>query len=94
MRLFDLSGQVALITGSTRGIGLATAHAMAEAGAKVVVSSRKAEICETVAGDIATKGGEAIAIPANISEDDALDGLVAKTLSHWGGSTAWSATRR
>ena len=84
MRLFDLSGQVALITGSTKGIGLATAHAMAEAGAKVVISSRKAEVCETVANDIAAKGGEAVAIPCNISEDAAVEELVAKTLSHWG----------
>lgn len=84
MRLFDLSGQVALVTGSTRGIGKATAAAMAEAGAKVVISSRKSDACEAVAEEIRSAGGDAVAIPCNISEDAALEELVDKTLAHWG----------
>lgn len=78
--LFDLTGQTALITGSTRGIGKAIAEAMAEAGANVVISSRKAEACDAVAEEINAKGGgKAVAIPANISDDADIDALVAKT---------------
>lgn len=84
MRLFDLSGKVALITGSTRGIGKAIAVAMAEAGAKVVISSRKADACDRVAAEIAERGGETIAVPCNVSEDGDLERLVSATLDHWG----------
>jgi NAD(P)-dependent dehydrogenase (short-subunit alcohol dehydrogenase family) len=52
MSLFDMTGQVALITGSSRGIGKAIAEEMAEQGAKVVISSRKQDACETVAAEI------------------------------------------
>lgn len=77
MSLFSLDGQVAVITGSTRGIGRAIAGRMAEAGAKVVISSRKAEACETAAAEInAAHPGAAIAVPANISSKDQLKHLV------------------
>ena len=52
MSLFDLTGKVAVVTGSTRGIGRAIAERMAEHGAKVVISSRKGDVCETVAQEI------------------------------------------
>ena len=71
--LFDLSGKVALITGSTRGIGRAIAEAMAARGARVVISSRKPEACERVAGEI---GAAAVPIPCNISDDAAIEALV------------------
>ena len=62
MGLFDLTGQVAVITGASKGIGRAIAERMAEAGAKVVVSSRKIDACEEVVEGIRAKGGDATAI--------------------------------
>jgi NAD(P)-dependent dehydrogenase (short-subunit alcohol dehydrogenase family) len=84
MRLFDLSGKTALITGSTRGIGKATAVAMAEAGAQVVISSRKAEACEAVAAEIVAAGGRAVPIPCNVSRDAEIEALVEQTERHLG----------
>ncbi len=82
--LFRLDGQVALITGSSRGIGRATAEAMAAQGARVVISSRKADACEATARAIRDDGGEAIAVPCNISDKAQLEGLVDATLEEWG----------
>jgi NAD(P)-dependent dehydrogenase (short-subunit alcohol dehydrogenase family) len=81
MSLFDLSGKVAVITGSSRGIGRAIAEAMADQGARVVISSRKAEACQEVADAINAKhGGErAIVVPASISSKEALQNLVDET---------------
>ena len=84
-RLFDLTGKVALITGSSRGIGRAIAERMAEHGAKVVISSRKQEACQEVAAAIRAAGGEAVALPANIGHKDQLQALVDATVAHWGG---------
>ncbi|MGY2936811.1 NAD(P)-dependent dehydrogenase (short-subunit alcohol dehydrogenase family) [Bradyrhizobium sp. GM6.1] len=78
MTLFDMKGKVAVITGSTRGIGLAIAERMAEHGAKVVISSRKADVCDQVAKRINDKFGKgtAVAIAANISSKENLQNLI------------------
>ena len=85
MSLFDLTGKVAIITGSSRGIGKAIAEQMAEQGAKVTISSRKAGPCDEVAAAINEKHpGAAIAVPANISSKDDLQRLVDETRKAFG----------
>ncbi|AXE63430.1 short chain dehydrogenase/reductase family oxidoreductase [Hyphomonas polymorpha PS728] len=86
MSLFDLTGKTAIITGSSRGIGRAIAEAMADQGARVVISSRKPGPCEEVAAEINKKHGDgtAIAIPANISSKEELQAMVDETTKSFG----------
>lgn len=86
MSQFDLSGHVAIITGSSRGIGKASAWELAEHGAKVVISSRKQDACDVVAAEINGKFGEgtAIAVAANISDKAGLQHLVDATRAAFG----------
>jgi len=86
MSLFDLTGKVAIVTGSSRGIGKASAEALADQGAKVVISSRKQEACDPVAAAINARHGKdtAIAVAANISDKEALRHLVEETRRAFG----------
>ena len=81
---FSLEGKVAIVTGSSRGIGRASAELMAELGARVVISSRKIEPCEEVAAGIRAKGGDAVAIPCNIGRKDEVEALIERTKKELG----------
>jgi NAD(P)-dependent dehydrogenase (short-subunit alcohol dehydrogenase family) len=81
---FDLSGQVAVITGSSRGIGRASAELLAQLGAQVVISSRKAEPCHEVAEGIRKLGGDAHVIPCNIARRNEVEALIAGASEHYG----------
>ena len=86
MSLFDMTGKIAVVTGSSRGIGKAIAVRMAEQGARVVISSRKQDACEAVAEEInaAHGAGRAVAIAASISSKEALGHLIAETHARLG----------
>jgi len=74
--LFDINGRIALVTGGSRGIGLMIARGFVEAGAKVYISSRKADVCEAVAAEL-SEVGECVALPEDLSSEDACARLAA-----------------
>ena len=82
--MFNLKNKVAIITGSSMGIGREIAYQMSKAGAKVIISSRKKEICENVAKDIQSMGFSAISIPCHVGKKDQIKNLVDKTINEYG----------
>ena len=82
--LFDLSGRVTVVTGGTRGLGPAIAHAYASAGADVVVISRKAEACEKVAAELRAHGGRSVGCACHVGQWKQLDTLVERIYSDFG----------
>ena len=81
---YDLTGKVAIITGSTRGIGKAIAETMAHYGASVVITGRKQEACDAVANEIKAAGGKALGVATDVTSAEARDNLVAKTVAEFG----------
>jgi NAD(P)-dependent dehydrogenase (short-subunit alcohol dehydrogenase family) len=84
-RLFDMTGRTVIVTGGTRGIGLALAEGYVLAGARVVVASRKPDACEEAAEHLRGLGGEAIGVPTHLGDVDALGALVQRTVDEFGG---------
>jgi NAD(P)-dependent dehydrogenase (short-subunit alcohol dehydrogenase family) len=84
-QLFDMSGRVVVVTGGTRGIGLALAEGYIAAGAKVVVASRKADACERAEGHLRGLGGEALGVATHLGRLEDLDALVEQTVETFGG---------
>jgi NAD(P)-dependent dehydrogenase (short-subunit alcohol dehydrogenase family) len=84
MNLFDLSGKTAVVTGSTKGIGKAIARGLAEHGANVVISSRKADVVDAVVSDFRSAGLEATGIPCNISHFDQISHLMSEARKAYG----------
>lgn len=82
---FDLTGRTAIVTGGSRGLGRAIASGFAEAGAAVVVASRKADACEAVAGEIRDAGGRAVAVPTHVGRTEDVAALVERTVDAFGG---------
>ena len=81
---FRLDGKIAIVTGAGRGIGAATARAMGEAGANVVLASRTAEQLEAVAADVRAFGGQALVIPTDVNENANIEALAHATIEEFG----------
>lgn len=82
--MFDLKDKIAIITGSTKGIGRGIIEGMALAGAKVVVVSRSQEDCDRVAAEIRESGGNALSVAADLTDLNAIKDLVEKSIAHYG----------
>lgn len=79
-----LDGKIAIVTGSSSGIGKAIALTFAAEGARVVVAARRQTLCEGVAAQIRERGGEALAIPTDVTDEQQVDHLVAETVRRYG----------
>lgn len=87
--LFDLSDDVAVVTGAGRGIGEGIAHTLAAAGAAVVCAARRADEVDRVAADIRARGGRAIAVPTDVTDDRAVEALVRRAIDEFGHLDIW-----
>ncbi|QIZ07743.1 SDR family NAD(P)-dependent oxidoreductase [Priestia megaterium] len=83
-KLFDLTGQTAIVTGGGSGLGRVMSLALAEAGANVVVASRRTEVCENVVREIEALGGQAHALALDVTDPDSVVQGVEKAVSHFG----------
>src|SRR5690606_27618196 len=83
--LFRLDGRTAIVTGGGRGLGQYMAEALADAGARVVICSRKVEACRQVKESIEQKGGEALALPCDVTCPEDVERVVAAAKETFGG---------
>jgi NADP-dependent 3-hydroxy acid dehydrogenase YdfG len=86
---FDLTGQVAVVTGAGRGIGEGIALDFAEAGASVVLAARRTDEITAVADRINARGGNAIAVRTDVTDDDAVSALGQAAVDNFGSLTIW-----
>ena len=83
-RYFGMEGKTMLLTGAARGIGRAMAFAFADAGARLALADVDADACHAVAGELAARGVNALALPTDVADPAQLDALVARTVEHFG----------
>jgi NAD(P)-dependent dehydrogenase (short-subunit alcohol dehydrogenase family) len=79
-----LAGKVAIVTGASRGIGAAAARMFAEAGAAVALAARTVDALESVAQELIAAGGQAIAVPTDVTDAEAVERLVDRTVQSFG----------
>jgi NAD(P)-dependent dehydrogenase (short-subunit alcohol dehydrogenase family) len=87
--LFDMTGQVAVVTGAGRGIGEGIAQVFSQAGAAVVLAARRTDEIERVAADIRGNGGRVIAVPTDVTDDAAVEALAQAAVAEFGSLTCW-----